>query len=256
MELDVGVAHQKIIRDKMSKTDRSPIPSKIDIQEAVCRMIDYQTAKKVILEYEWLGTMGLGMYCYGIFFEDILGGVVCFGLPAGKTSGDICGVENRDKAICLERGACVHWAHPHSASKLISYAVNDMAKNTKYRIFFAYSDDSAGEIGTVYQACNWYYLGRMASGGSQNKLVTPDGELRSSRHIREYASKYVAYPVTNDTEGRKILLENGWSNKKTKPKCKYVIFKGDKREVRDLKRACRYSFKEYPKRKREEQKND
>ena len=156
-------------------------------------------------------------------------------------------IENRDKAICLERGACVWWAHPHSASKLISFATNDMSKNTKYRIFFAYSDEDAGEIGTVYQACNWLYLGRMASGGSQNKLITPEGKMKDSRHIMEYAKKYKK-DVRDRTEARVILHQNGWASKKTKPKSKYVIVKGNKTEVRYIMSKLCVNTYPYPKR--------
>lgn len=188
------------------------------------------------------------MYNYGIFFNEILGGVVCFGTVASITAGDMFGIENRDKAICLERGACAWWCHEHSASKLISYAVNDMAKTTKYRIFYAYSDDSAGEIGTVYQACNWLYLGRSVSGGSQNKLVTPDGKLRDSRGIMSYANKYTKEEIPNRTIARQILLDNGWSNRKTKPKCKYCIVKGTKKEVKDIMKQLNKKIYSYPKR--------
>lgn len=242
-------AHQRIIRELKEKEYRSIAPTTCDISQAVCKKITRKEAEKIILEYEWLGTMGRCMYCYGIYFNDILAGAVCFGNGASITAGDMFGKHNADKAICLERGACTWWAHPHSASKLISYAVNDMAKTTKYRIFYAYSDDSAGEIGTVYQACNWLYLGRSASGGSQNKLVTPDGVLRDSRHIISYAKKYTEEEIPNRTIARQILLDNGWTNKKTKPKCKYVIVKGSKSEVRKImKDLCKPTYP-YPKRK-------
>lgn len=246
--LDIEKAHQRKIREEKQKTDIGGLFGypEADIKEAVCKKITYQQAKTIILEYEWLGTMGQGMFCYGIFFKDVLAGAVCFGLPASLTSGSMFGDEYSDIAICLERGACSWWAHEHSASKLISFAVLDMSKTTKYRIFYAYSDDSAGEIGTVYQACNWLYLGRMAGGGSQNKLIAPDKKQRDSRHIMKYASKYGE--PKNRTSARKILLENGWSNKKTKPKCKYVIVKGNKRKVKKIMSGLKQKVYNYPKR--------
>jgi len=243
-----SIAWQKQIRDKRQIEYNSIAPViNPDIKTAECKRISYEEAKTIILEYEWLGTMGQGTHSYGIFFEGVLAGAVCFGLPASLTAGDMFGIDNRNKAICLERGACVWWAHPHSASKLISYAVNDMSKTTKYRIFFAYSDEDAGEIGTVYQACNWLYLGRMASGGSQNKLVTPDGVMKDSRHIMTYAKKYTS-EVPNRTVARQILHANGWSSKKTKPKCKYVIVKGNAREVKEISKKLCVPVYPYPKR--------
>ncbi len=248
MDTTNNKAHQRIIRENKESEYKSIPPTKCDISKAICKPISREDAKKIILEYEWLGTMGKGMYNYGIYFNDVLAGAVCFGTVASLTAGDMFGKHNSDKALCLERGACAWYAHPHSASKLISYAVNHMAKNTKYKIFYAYSDDDAGEIGTVYQACNWLYLGRSASGGSQNKLLTPDGILRDSRYIMKYAQRYTTENIPNRTVAREILLKNGWQTKKTKPKCKYCIVKGNKKEVKDIMNDLCKPLYPYPKR--------
>lgn len=246
----VGKAHQRIIRETKQKNDIGELFDypKADINNSTCKQITYEQAKKIILEYEWLGTMGQGIYCYGIFFDNVLAGAVCFGLPASLTAGSMFGDEFSNIAICLERGACVWWAHEHSASKLISFAINDMAKNTKYKIFYAYSDEDAGEIGTVYQACNWLYMGKMPSGGSQNKLIDPKGVQKDSRHILTYAKKY-DLNVENRTDARKILIDNGWKTKKTKPKCKYVIVKGSKYQVKKIMQKIKFIPQPYPKRK-------
>lgn len=47
-----------------------------------------------------------------------------------------------------------------------------MVKNTQYRLFTAYSDTEAKELGTIYQACNFYYLGKKSGAGYQYKLNT------------------------------------------------------------------------------------
>ena len=245
-------AHQRIIREKKEKSPPSlslfnDKPLNIDIKKATIKPVNYKTAQKIILEYEWLGTMGQCMYAYGIYFDNICGGVVCFGLPSSPIAGNLCGDKYQANAICLERGACVYWAHPHSASKLISYACKDISKRTKYRIFYAYSDESAGEIGTIYQACNWYYLGKMASGGSQIKMVNREGKLLSSRHLIEYA-KQIDRNINKTNDARNILLKYGWKVKRTNPKMKYVWFEGSKSERKSLKKKLKYDIKPYPKR--------
>lgn len=80
----IGKAHQRIIRESKVKVDNGGLFGypEADIKNAICKKIDYKTAEKIILEYEWLGTMGQGMYCYGIYFENVCAGVVCFGLPS------------------------------------------------------------------------------------------------------------------------------------------------------------------------------
>jgi hypothetical protein len=119
-------------------------------------------AKAIILRYEWLGTMPVIVgAAYGLRTPSgELAGAVVFGDAPGTASDDLCGSEWRGRAMALQRGACVHWAHPHAASFLISRACRQAYEDFGWVVFYAYSDRLAGEIGVVYQACNWRYLGR------------------------------------------------------------------------------------------------
>jgi transposase len=54
------------------------------------------------------------------------------------------------KIIALQRGACLPWAHPHSASKLIRRSMALLAK--RYKVITAMVDPTAGEIGSVWSA--------------------------------------------------------------------------------------------------------
>jgi hypothetical protein len=51
-----------------------------------------------------------------------------------------------------------------------------MVKNTEFRAFSAYSDPEAKELGTIYQACNFIYLGQKFGAGSQ--YLDPDNPKR------------------------------------------------------------------------------
>jgi len=84
----IGTAWQKTIRDKKRQSDLAvmfksrstkALHPRADISKAECREISYSDAKKIILEYEWLGTMGTTQMHYGIFFEGQVAGVICFG---------------------------------------------------------------------------------------------------------------------------------------------------------------------------------
>lgn len=161
-------AHQRRIREKYAETEPHSIPT--DMSTASVREIDYETAKSVILKYEWLGNMGVTARAFGLFFGEEIAGVVCFGHPQG-TIVNLLGKEHSDKVYWLARGACVHWAHPHSASFLINSACKMFQQPWKTSkgelmpakfVFLATADSDAGEIGTVYQASNWLYLGRTA----------------------------------------------------------------------------------------------
>jgi hypothetical protein len=91
-----------------------------DIATAKVRPIPLADARAVIERHEWLGTMpAVARYAFGLFFGDRLGGAVVYGDEYAENRGvwDRYGFTGR--VIALLRGACLPWAHPHAASKLI-----------------------------------------------------------------------------------------------------------------------------------------
>jgi hypothetical protein len=139
-------------------------------------------------------------------------------------SRDICGKEHRSKAICLERGACVPDAPRNAASYLISRAVKIAAEDREWRIFYAYADPQAGELGTVYQACNWLYIGDTES---TENYGMPDGTILSERSLRHRKMT------------KQEALDAGATIIARAPKRKYVTFAGDKRERKKLRAELR-----------------
>jgi len=234
--------HQRKLRDKLM--DEQPKPIQATLDGCIVCQITKDQAASVILVYEWLGTMpNAGIAFYGLFDNEVLIGVVCFGKGSGSKANTLCGDKNKHLAICLERGACVHWAHPHAASYLISRACKQAANDYGWKIFYAYSDREAGEIGTVYQACNWIYLGQGAGrpGNSWRFFYTsPDGKGYNSRSYR-------AYKKRKGLEWKDMELL-GWLRRRQYDRGKYVLFVGSKTEKKLLRRALRYEEQSYPKR--------
>jgi hypothetical protein len=211
-------AHQRKIRE--SHQDGHPVP--VDMGTASVRPITYEEAKAVILKYEWLGNMGTTTRAFGLFFSEFpneIAGVVCFGHPKPGEVINICGEEHADKVYWLARGACVHWAHEHAGSFLITEACKQMGQPWKTRdgkdmpakfIFLATADSDANEIGTLYQSCNWTYLGKTASPRMLNKPGEPPERAKS------YES-FVKGPIRNrtnriekpDPDGRRYFLIDG-----------------------------------------------
>ncbi len=230
------MAYQRAIREAYtSLIGGTPYAN---LHGATVRAISKTEAEKIILRYEWLGTFGRSRAFYGLFIGDDLIGCVCFGLPTGAQSRDICGVENRDKAICLMRGACTHLAPKNAASFLISESCRLANTEHGWGIFYAYADAEAGEIGNVYQAANWRYIGQgvgRTPGRLREEWILPDGKQVSNRYLRHRGLKI------------KGAIALGWRRVFTLPKHKYVWFEGTRRERRTLVRACRYPFLPYPK---------
>lgn len=203
------------------------------------RRITKKQSEEIILEYEWLGTMGRAFACYGLFIDDMLLGAINFGLPASPESRNVCGSELVKEAICLERGACSHLAPKNAASFFISRAVKMAHDDFGWSIFYAYSDEDAGEIGTVYQACNWYYIGKGVGrrpGRKREYYLSKSGELISERTLRRRGWK------------KSEITKQDWTVIEKEPKHKYVWFEGNHKKKKELKESCRYEFKNFPKR--------
>lgn len=247
-----GKAHQRLIRDRNAEQPEPDLDQKLKLaasmDNATVKEIDYDTAKNLILANEWLGNMGTTRYAFGLFFGPHLAGVVCFGDTAGtNVKSSICGSEHADKVATLCRGACLPWAHPHSASYLISEACRQMTKKG-YNIFVAYSDPEAGEIGTVYQASNWLYCGMT---NATEKFKTPDGKIRDARHVhlltRDRTNGTLKYKRTR-AEQKALLLADGCEFFKGNAKHRYVGIYGNKGEKRILRKALKWNVLPYPKR--------
>jgi hypothetical protein len=142
--------------------------------------------RQFIEKYEWLGTAGFGVkWVFTARWKGELAGVVMLSEPAENQFGEF--------EAYIQRGAASAWSPKNLNSKLVSFACKWMIKNTNKRIFTAYSDPEAGEIGTIYQACNFDYLGRKF--GSKYSYILSNGRKVSRRHFinasmfRKYAKE-------------------------------------------------------------------
>lgn len=72
----------------------------------------------------------------------------------------VLGEENKNREKLISRGACISWSPLNLASALLMDSIRWMLQNTPYRVFSAYSDPEALELGTIYQSCNFIYTGQ------------------------------------------------------------------------------------------------
>lgn len=231
------------------------------------KKITTKDAAALVLKYEWLAAdtknkspLGRGIEtCYGLFLHGELIGANCFGSMGAQTnpisgilggSGLICGPDYIEKTGYLMRGVCAHYAPMHAASFFTSASCKLASKEMGWKIFFAYSDThAASEVGTVYQACNWYYLGEdlgRTAGGYHSNYVSANGEHRVT-----------SYQLNHD-KSRKFLRSLGWTEAETLPmrvwlktiagwheekeygKKKWCWFEGTAEEKTVIRAACRY----------------
>ena len=134
-----------------------------------------------IEKYEWLRTIGFApKWVFTARYGSILGGVVLISEPNSYLNF------NMEKEALISRGACASWTPKNLGSRLIMFACKWMVENTPKRLFTGYSDPLAGEIGTIYQACNFEYLGPFY--GAEYVYTLPSGKKVNARFFTRTTS--------------------------------------------------------------------
>jgi hypothetical protein len=215
---DHAVAWQRQIRDKYLSEGTPPVPH-LDVKRAQVKPVTRALATQIILKYEWLGNMSPTFLHFGLFFGMYCAGVTCVGnntSTAGVTQHQKFGIE-AGALLTLARGACVHWAPVGANSKLVSWTCRLLANMNAGKIIVAFADTDAGEIGTIYQACNWVYIG-VTKRPREGQIVSPQGVMRDSKFITNHAHKN----RTTFSRMRTALLNAGWRFQSSNPKHRYV----------------------------------
>lgn len=234
-----NVAYQRQLRDRYKDEGTPPVPH-LDVGRAIVKPVSKRLAEQIILKYEWLGTMAHSSLHFGILFGMYCAGVICIASEGGSGARlhRTWGLA-RHEYLQLVRGACVHWAPKGANSKLISWTCKLLSRQTDGKLLVAYADTDAGEIGTVYQAANWVYIGR---GASLNQWVSPDGRIYDFKLPWDLARR----DGRTRPEYVKALRDAGWREQPSNPKHRYV-FPLD-RSDRELMKLVEERAQPYPKR--------
>jgi hypothetical protein len=106
----------------------------------------------------------------------------------------------------------------------------------RYRVVTATSDPTAGEIGTVYQACGFDHVGQMHPG--TRALIIHEGRVVSERQAKRRFG----------TCGRRQLAALGIRAYLVPRRSRYFAFRGAVREQAALRAAIADRILPYPKR--------
>lgn len=218
---------------------------------------DFEEIKQFIIKYEWLGTLpSYPTHYFTARYKGILAGVLIYSMP--NAFSKLLGEETKELERLLSRGACASWTPKNLASAFIAWSIRWMVENTQYRLFTAYSDPAAKELGTIYQASNWIYIGQTS--GSTYRYKEPgsdrwvsDRKFRNVSSYKKYAKELGIEWKEDYSTGRsmnwdnipddieKMLRDEGKKRQalcqrvKVPPKHKYIKIQGkDKRETKEL----------------------
>lgn len=157
------------------------------IYEPVTSIEGKRTLIEFIQRHEWLGTISMNTthwfaaYYVNSYNKHILAGVTLMNVP--NAFSKVLGEDTKEIERLISRGACISWSPKNLASNFLMWSIRWMVDNTPFRVFSAYSDPTAKELGTIYQACNWFYIGKTS--GAAKRYINPyTGKLMSDRNFR------------------------------------------------------------------------
>ena len=202
--------HQKMIKSARTASDTEATPHLFNrpIGDFVLAKERFTKEHRSFIEtYEWLGTVGNSpLHTFAARIDGVLAGVAMFGRAYSRSDRD---------SMVLQRGASASFAHKHLSSKLIGFALRNLKGKTS-RVF-AYSDPSAGEVGTIYSACNFKFLGwsygqtHVLVNANRAKPFTLQSLRRTASFKKWYAETYEVKPPVA------WFLPNGFKNVKSIP---------------------------------------
>lgn len=178
--------------------------------------IEKQLANDLVVRHHYLHRKPTNSHSFGLFDGPGLVGAVTFGYPASR---------HLQKSVCPSNPSCVIelnrlWCHDDCPRNTESYFVARALRMLPPLLVVSYADTAWGHVGTIYQALNFNYAGwtDMERKTPRYDYMAPDG-----LHTRD---------SFRGGEAR-------WTHRvRRKPKAKYWLPTGDRRERRNLSALC------------------
>jgi hypothetical protein len=159
---------------------------------------DKKTCREIvefIERHEWLGKVPQRLTDRFVARHNgRIAGTIIMATP--NSFSNLLGPDTKRVEKLIARGACISWSPKNLASNLIMASIRHMVAHTEFRVFTAYSDTEAKELGTVYQACNFIYLGKRSGGSAMffdperpEKGWFSDREFRKGGAYKRYAKE-------------------------------------------------------------------
>jgi len=236
--MSVPTCWQFLVKQQQRRTHEGDLPGRT-LDDVTVAPIPYRHAKEFILNYEWLHSMGAAVFCYGMHIDGHLACVACYGPPSSpKSYSRMVGPDISRMLLQLCRGASTFWAPKWAPSKLIARSLKLLTAQTDARAVVAYADPQAGEVGTIYQACNGFYLGPTDAGGA--KMYVVNGQMYHPRTVyRRFGSRAKDHLLTIDPNFTTIPIP---------PKHRYIFPLGSRADKNEMLNRIAPLVQPYPKR--------
>ena len=181
-------------------------------------------------------------FSFGLYVKEtkICVGVCTYGIPASDNMLLCCGPEYKKHAFELNRLIKNDNLEKNVQSWFVSQTFKLLEKP---KIIISYSDPNNGHNGYTYQALNFLYTGK----GGSAKEYEYKGRQYTSRHLNKEWMMKKGFTYDDDKTIDQNFERNGGKIIPQKKKLRYIIFLGNKREKRILKKLLKWDVFPYEK---------
>lgn len=175
-------------------------------------------------------------YSFGLFDNDELIGVVCYGTPpSAPLKQGIAGKEYSQYVLELNR-LCLKYNRHNEASFLVSKSLKLLPVP---KIIVSFADTAQQHIGTVYQACNFIYTGLSAK--------RTNWKLKGKEHLhgQTIADEFRGLP--NRSSLMRAKYGNCFYLEPRSRKHRYIYILGSHKWKKQVKQYLKYKQYPYPK---------
>lgn len=215
----------------LKKSEWKSMMKILDISLLEVRRIERNIAIEYTKKFHYLHRASPCSRAFGLFLGEEIKGVIIYGVPPSSTLlRGICGDEESKNVYELNR----LWVADDMPKNTESFFIAQTFKDLDREIIVSYADSAQEHIGYVYQATNWIYTGTSA------KFKDPMVKGLEHQHHATYAHGM----------NKKQLLEKYGDRlyyKERPLKHRYIIFIGNKRRKRELRKKLKYKALPYPK---------
>tara|TARA_Y100000401_G_scaffold69353_1_gene55554 strand:- start:471 stop:1160 length:690 start_codon:yes stop_codon:yes gene_type:complete len=199
--------------------------------------IDFQETKEWLLKKHYLKRLTSCTYCFGLFYNNILVGIITFGNAVPNTmKKSLFGEKYMNLVYELNR-LCTNDNLPKNIN---SYFIGQVFKQLpKPIIIVSYADCEKGHNGYIYQATNFLYTGK--------SHTQKDWKLKGKEHIHS-RTLMDEFPFTkNRIEKLKQKYGDKLYQVKRVAKNRYVYVLANKRTKKQILKNKLFKILPYPK---------
>ena len=177
------------------------------------RLCESKVVMPLIVKHHYLHRKVSARYAFALEQESRVVGAVTFSVPASRhMQMSVC---PSDPSLVLELSRL--WLCDCLPRNTASQFVWSALKQLPPLLIASYADTSVGHLGTVYRAMNFYYAG------------WTDQDRKTPRYD---------YVPANGKHTRDAFRSNDYTRVRRKPKIKYWVATGNRRDRKTLKSRC------------------